>query len=157
ILVQSLTEPGSDQAGGAGQPQGRSAAQTGQPNPLFANQNRGTSSLSSPTGTTTSGGGGGGLNLTQGLETPQMDTKPNAVVVGNTKLIADPRENTIIVQGSAEAVDRVTKIIAQLDVRAPQVLISAVIGEFSLGDGFDSGVNYVLQSHPVTGFTRFNG
>ena len=154
ILVQSLTEPGSDQAGGGGPgAPGRQAAQTGQQNPLFANnQNRGS------TGSTTGGGGGGGgLNLTQGLETQQADTSPSAVVVGNTKLIADPRDNAIIVQGSGEAVDRVQKIIAQLDVRAPQVLISAVIGEFSLGDGIDSGVDYVLQSHPVTGFTRFQG
>jgi general secretion pathway protein D len=153
ILVQSLTEPGSDQgAGGApGQP-GRPAAQTSQQNPLFANQNRNTSSPGTSTGSS-----GGGLNLTQGLETQQQDTTPSAVVVGNTKLIADPRDNAIIIQGSGEAVDRVSKILDQLDVRAPQVLISAVIGEFSLGDGFESGVDYVLQSHPVTAFTRFTG
>jgi general secretion pathway protein D len=157
ILVQSLTEPGTDQAGGGQGQQGRSAAQTGQQNPLFANQNRGSSSSSSSGASSGTSSSGGGLNLTQGLETQQQDTTPSAVVVGNTKLIADPRDNAIIIQGSGEAVDRVTKIIAQLDVRAPQVLISAVIGEFSLGDGFESGVDYVLQSHPVTAFTRFTG
>ncbi len=102
-------------------------------------------------------GGGGGLNLTQGLETQQADTSPSAVVVGNTKLIADPRDNAIIVQGSGEAVDRVTKIIVQLDVRAPQVLISAVIGEFSLGGGVESGVDYILRSGSVAAFTNFTG
>ncbi len=153
ILVQSLTEPGSDQSGNAGAPgaAGRPAAQTGAQNPLFANnQNR------SASGSGTNAGGGG-LNLTQGLETQQTDTTPSAVVVGNTKLIADPRDNAIIIQGSGEAVDRVMKIIAQLDVRAPQVLISAVIGEFSLGNGIESGVDYILRSGAVTGFTNFTG
>ncbi len=157
ILVQSLTEPGSDQsgAGGAAGAQGRPAGQTGAQNPLFANnQNR---SAGGTGAGGTGAGGGGGLNLTQGLETQQADTSPSAVIVGNTKLIADPRDNAIIVQGSGEAVDRVSKIIAQLDVRAPQVLISAVIGEFSLGDGIDSGVDYLLRTGSVKGFTRFTG
>ncbi len=154
ILVQSLTEPGGDQSGGGAQGQGRAAAQTGQQNPLFANQNRNASNAGSSTGSGTSSGGGG-LNLTQGLETQQADTSPTAVVVGNTKLIADPRDNAIIVQGSGEAVDRVEKIIVKLDVRAPQVLISAVIGEFSLGNGIESGVDYILRSGSVTGFTNF--
>ncbi|OAI43130.1 hypothetical protein AYO41_02730 [Verrucomicrobia bacterium SCGC AG-212-E04] len=156
ILVQSLTEPGTDQSGGAGTPggQGRPAAQTGQQNPLFANQNRSATGTSTGTGSSSSGGG---LNLTQGLETQQADTSPSAVVVGNTKLIADPRDNAIIVQGSGEAVERVTQIIAQLDVRAPQVLISAVIGEFSLGGGIESGVDYILRSGSVSAFTNFTG
>ena len=156
ILVQSLTEPGSDQSGAAGAAggQGRPAGQTGAQNPLFANnQNRGAGG----TGAGGTGAGGGSLNLTQGLETQQADTSPSAVIVGNTKLIADPRDNAIIVQGSGEAVDRVSKIIAQLDVRAPQVLISAVIGEFSLGDGIDSGVDYLLRTGSVKGFTKFTG
>ncbi len=156
ILVASLTEPGSDQAGGTAQPgQGpRPAAQTGQQPSLFNNQNRNTGSSTGGTG----GGGGGGLNLTQGLETQSVDTTPTIQNVGSTKLIADPRENSIIIQGSAEARDRCFRILDELDVEAPQVAIYAIIGEFSLGNGIESGIDYVLnRANGVTAASRFTG
>lgn len=154
ILVASLTEPGTDGAGGAAAGN-RPAATTTNPganSSLFANQgNRGNTGGTSSTG-------GGGLNLTQGLETAPVDTTPTTATVGNTKLIADPRENSIIVQGSSEARDRCFKILEELDVEAPQVAIYAVIGEFSLGDGISSGIDYILnRAGPVTAGSNFTG
>ncbi|MBS0657932.1 MAG: hypothetical protein JSR82_06765 [Verrucomicrobia bacterium] len=154
ILIASLTEPGTDAAGGA-QGGARPAATTTNPGgntSLFANQgNRG-----GTTGST--GSSGGGLNLTQGLETAPVDTTPTTATVGNTKLIADPRENSIIVQGSSEARDRCFKILEELDVEAPQVAIYAVIGEFSLGDGISSGIDYILnRAGPITTGSNFTG
>lgn len=154
ILIASLTEPGTEGGGAQGAQGARPAATTsgaGTGSSLFAGgQARGTN-----TGGT---GGGGGVNLTQGLETAPVDTTPTTATVGNTKLIADPRENSIIVQGSSEARDRCFKILEQLDVEAPQVAIYAVIGEFSLGDGIDSGIDYVLnRAGGVTAGSNFTG
>lgn len=154
ILVASLTEPGTDGAGGAAAGARPAATTTGAGtnSSLFAGGNRGTSSSTGTSGT------GGGINLTQGLETAPVDTTPTTATVGNTKLIADPRENSIIVQGSSEARDRCFKIIEELDVEAPQVAIYAVIGEFSLGDGIDSGIDYILnRAGPITAASNFTG
>ena len=51
--------------------------------------------------------------------------------VGNTKLIADARANTIIVLGNREVVVKVEKILDEMDVKAPQVALSTVIGELT--------------------------
>ncbi len=156
ILVASLTEPGGDGSGAGAAAAGgaRPAGATGTPaNSLFPN--RSTSPNSSGSG---SGTGSGGLNLTQGLETQPVDTTPTIATVGNTKIIADSRDNAIIIQGSDEARDRVFKILDQLDVEAPQVAIYAIIGELSLGDGIQSGIDYILnRANGVTAGSNFTG
>ena len=61
-----------------------------------------------------------------------VDTTPKAVTVGNAKIIADQRANTIIVLGNREVVVKVAKILDEMDVKAPQVALSTVIGELTL-------------------------
>ena len=81
--------------------------------------------------------------------TPSRWTRrPTEATVGTTKIIADPRSNTIILLGSAEAQDKVSKVLDQLDIRAPQVVIRVVIGELSLGNNTEFGSNYLLQPQP---------
>ena len=67
------------------------------------------------------------------------------MTVGNTKLIADARANSIIVLGNREVVVKVEKILDEMDVKAPQVALSTVIGELSLNNNEEFGVDYFLQ------------
>ena len=83
--------------------------------------------------------------MSEELSTEPVDTAPQAVTVGNTKLIADSRANTIIVLGNRDVVVKVEKILDEMDVKAPQVALSTVIGELSLNNNEEFGVDYFLQ------------
>ncbi|PYL79499.1 MAG: hypothetical protein DMF21_12530 [Verrucomicrobia bacterium] len=131
VLVQALTEPGAAApAAEAGAP---GAAPSPQPAPLRTT----TTTAATTTGlvgaaTTTTGTTGGTLNISEELATQPVDTTPKAVTVGNAKLIADQRANAIIMLGSREVVAKVEKILDEMDVKAPQVALSTVIGELTL-------------------------
>ena len=83
--------------------------------------------------------------MTEELSTEPVDTAPQAVTVGNTKLIADARANTIIVLGNREVVVKVEKILDEMDVKAPQVALSTVIGELTLNNDEEFGVDYFCE------------
>src|SRR5207302_7519963 len=102
----------------------------------------------STTGTGLSGTSGGGtLNISEELSTQPVDTTPKAVVIGNAKIIADPRANTIIMLGNQEVVVKVEKILDEMDVKAPQVALSTVIGELTLMDNEEFGVDYFVRAN----------
>ena len=149
VLVQALTEPGEENQQG-GNLQGQQGRNQARANPT-PNQNQGT------TGTANTGGEGT-LQVTEELSTEPVDTAPQAVIVGNTKLIADARANTIIVLGNREVVVKVEKILDEMDVRAPQVALSTVIGELSLDNTEEFGVDYFAKyKNRVVGTSRNTG
>jgi type II secretion system protein D len=147
VLVQALTEPGAEAGAGAaggaaipgaspgqGQPQARRASYTG------------TSPFSSLTGGETGGtAGGGAVNISEELSTQPVDTTPKAVTIGNAKLIADQRANSIIVLGNREVVVKVEKILDEMDVKAPQVALSTVIGQLTLNNNEEFGVDWFAK------------
>jgi len=144
VLVQALTEPGAAQqpgpeAGGASPtPQAVRTATATAANPYTG----GTLSTSTTaTGTST----GSTLNISEELATQPVDTSPKAVTVGNAKLIADQRSNAIIMLGSREVVTKVEKILDEMDVKAPQVALSTVIGELTLNNDEEFGVDYFAK------------
>jgi Type II secretory pathway, component PulD len=148
VLVQALTEPGTEGAGavpGGGQP--GASPQPQQPQ----QQQRGTTNpYTGSTGTSGLGGlgttaGGSTLNISEELSTQPVDTTPKAVTVGNAKLIADQRANAIIILGSREVVVKVEKILDEMDVKAPQVALSTVIGELTLSNNEEFGVDYFAK------------
>src|SRR5436309_2707038 len=148
VLVEALTEPGTE-GGGAGAgavPGGGAPGQSPQPR----QQQRGTSSyggagalggLGGTSGTAT--GGGSTLNISEELSTQPVDTTPKAVIIGNAKLIADQRANSIIVVGSRDIVVKVNKILDEMDVKAPQVALSTVIGQLELSNNDEYGVDWL--------------
>ena len=84
-----------------------------------------------------------------------MDTVPKAVTVGNSKLIADQRSNSIIVLGNREVVVKVEKILDEMDVKAPQVALSTVIGELTLSNNEEFGVDYFAKyNKKLVGISR---
>ncbi|PYL99681.1 MAG: hypothetical protein DMF19_11755 [Verrucomicrobia bacterium] len=152
VLVQALTEPGGEQQqGGAGGTAGPQAGPTPQrtPNPTVTNPyNVGQASTAS----------GSNLNVSEELSTQPVDTAPKAVTVGNSKIIADQRANTIIVLGSREVVVKIEKILDEMDVKAPQVALATVIGELTLNNDEQFGVDYFVRANKKYALTtNFTG
>jgi len=154
VLVQALTEPGAAAQGAAeGAAPGASPTQPRRTTVATA-ANPATGTVASTSSTST----GSTLNISEELETQAVDTTPKAVTVGNAKIIADQRANTIIVLGNREVVVKVGKILDEMDVKAPQVALSTVIGELTLNSDEEFGVDYFLRANKkVVGTTNFTG
>jgi type II secretory pathway component GspD/PulD (secretin) len=109
------------------------------------------------TGSETGTAGGGTLNISEELSTQPVDTTPKAVTIGNAKLIADQRANSIIVLGNREVVVKVEKILDEMDVKAPQVALSTVIGQLTLNNNEEFGVDWFAKYNKrFVGISRNN-
>ena len=157
VIVQALTEPGQTTGEGAqGAVPGASATPSRHTTSTTAS-NYGTTQTST-SGSTTAGTGGGTLNISEELSTQPVDTTPKAVVIGNAKIIADQRANTIIMLGNQEIVVKVQKILDEMDVKAPQVALSTVIGELTLNNDEEFGIDYFAKyDRHVVGTSRNTG
>jgi general secretion pathway protein D len=145
VLVNALTEPGD---------QNQQGQQGLNPNQQ-RNQPRNQPTPSDQSGGTSSSGTESTLNISEQLATEPTDTTPQSVTVGNSKLIADARANTIIVLGTRDVVVKVFKILDEMDVKAPQVALSTVIGELTLNNDEEFGVDYFAKyKGKVVGFSR---
>ncbi len=159
ILVDSLKEQGTESNGGSS---GSAGASTPSPSrsggsnsnsSFFGNSgNSGGSSLGGLGG----GSGGGSSGFDDGGQAPEVDTKPTEATVGNNRLIADQRTNTIILLGGADAKSKVFKILDELDVRTPQVVIRTVIGELALANNDELGFQYLLRSNRGSLVSNYN-
>jgi general secretion pathway protein D len=146
VLVQALTEPGAEGAGAGGLPGGGLPGAS--PQPQQQQRGTGTNPYQGASNTTGLGGSsstGSTLNISEELSTQPVNTTPQAVTVGNSKLIADQRANSIIVLGNREVVVKVEKILDQMDVQAPQVALSTVIGQLTLSNNEEFGVDYFAK------------
>jgi type II secretion system protein D len=79
------------------------------------------------------------------LAFPAEESGPVSVLVGKTRVIADRQSNFIIVTGSEEAKRTAAETISRLDRRPPQVYLGMVIGQLTLGNGIDLGVDYLKK------------
>jgi type II secretion system protein D len=154
VVVKAISDPGQEGQGGAGagtgtlgnRPQG--AASTG--GNLFGNRT-GTQGTTGLGGGGTYGGGGGtgigasGATLSESLNAQEKDIRPQAITIGNARIIADNRANSIIVVGNRDVKEKLFAVIAQLDVRAPQVIIHTCIGQLTLSENEQFGVNYIVN------------
>lgn len=87
-----------------------------------------------------------GVNMgSEELAMPDIDTAPEARTVGSTRIIADKRSNAIIVMGNEESKRKIFHVLDEIDIRSPQVMLTAVIGELTLDDGEEFGVNYIYH------------
>jgi len=161
VLVQALAEPGAAAQPGGGAPElGASPSGSAAPRRTSSAVTTPYTSASSSTTNYGSSSTSGTLNVSEELETQPVDTTPRAVTVGNTKLIADHRANTIVILGNRDVVVKVEKILDEMDVKAPQVALSTVIGELTLSENEDFGVDYFVRHSrglDVAGTTNFTG
>jgi general secretion pathway protein D len=144
VLVQALTEPGTESGPGAGGGAGGLPSGGTTPSQGQGQQRQTTSPLNSYAGTQ-GGEGGSSLNISEELSTQPVDTVPKAVTIGNSKLIADQRANSIIILGNREVVTKVEKILDEMDVKAPQVALSTVIGQLTLSNNEEFGVDWFAK------------
>lgn len=89
------------------------------------------------------------------IQAPTEDNAPISVLVGKTRVVADPMANSILVMGRKEAIDKVNGLLDKLDRKPSQVYLSTVIGQLTLGDGFEFGVDYLsaLNNKDGTNFS----
>ncbi len=78
-------------------------------------------------------------------------------VLGQTKIIADERTNSLLIFASKEDLQSIHDIIDKLDVVLAQVLIEAIIMEVSLGDDLRYGVSYLQRPQQTGQFTGAGG
>ena len=74
---------------------------------------------------------------------PTVDNAPVSVLVGKTRVIADPMSNSIIVIGPKESIDKATMLLDRLDQKPSQVYLATVIGQLTLTDGLSTGIDYL--------------
>jgi general secretion pathway protein D len=96
------------------------------------------------------GSSGGVSSVTPPLQAPPQNNVPTVVTIGKTRILADNRSNSIIVFGSPDVVDRVFAMVDQLDRKPLQVYLATVIGELTVSEGFEFGID-ILQKFQHVG------
>lgn len=79
------------------------------------------------------------------IQGPTEDNAPVSVLVGKTRVVADPMSNTILVVGRKSEIEKVNGLLDKLDRKPAQVYLATVIGQLTLGDGFDFGFDYLAD------------
>ncbi len=95
---------------------------------------------SSDTATTATTGIGSRADVISG---PTENNAPVSVLVGKTRVVADPMSNTILVMGRKEDIDKTNGLLDKLDRKPAQVYLATVIGQLTLTDGMMSGIDYI--------------
>lgn len=78
------------------------------------------------------------------------DAKAGELTKDNTTVLADKRINGLVVMTEKELVPTIEQIIESMDVKLSQVLIETVIIEVQLGDGIDTGVDWIKRGKGTT-------
>ncbi len=79
---------------------------------------------------------------------PIDEVAPISVLIGKTRIVADRQANSIIIIGASSEQQIVLDMIDRLDRRPSQVYLATVIGELSLTDDIEFGVDYIQQFVP---------
>jgi len=78
------------------------------------------------------------------------DAKAGELTKDNTTVLADKRINGLVVMTEKELVPTIEQIIESMDVKLSQVLIETVIIEVQLGDGLDTGVDWIKRGRSTS-------
>lgn len=79
------------------------------------------------------------------LSAPEDNSAPLSVLIGKTRLVADVQANKLIAYGPAEDIAKITSLLDSLDHKPPQVYLATIIGQLSLDEGIEFGVDYLRQ------------
>jgi general secretion pathway protein D len=85
------------------------------------------------------------------LQEPNEQLGPQAVVVGRSRIISDSKDNKILVIGPPESVRKVKSILDLLDRRPQQVYLSTVIGQLTLTNDYQFGVDWLQTFKKISG------
>jgi general secretion pathway protein D len=114
----------------------------------------GSSGMAGNSGYGGSSGFGGGQSASSsfgtGSITPlEITKKPISVLIGNTFVIADSASSKFIATGPPDQIKALEELADEMDVRPRQILLSAIIGEFTLGDNFNFGLDWIQSLKKV--------
>lgn len=111
------------------------------------------------TGTAAAGGAGRGSfnNRLNQIRNAAGGGKEDIYVLGQAKIIADERTNSLLIFASKQDLVSISNIIEKLDVVLAQVLIEALVLEVSLNDSLEYGVSYIQRPKTTGRFTGFGG
>lgn len=144
-LLQDTTGGATQLPGGGTLQQQRGGNLTSSSSQLLSGRSttgtRGGQVLSTSGSSDTATGGTGSVNRADIIQGPTEDNAPVSVLVGKTRVVADPMSNTILVVGRQEEINKVTSMLDMLDRRPAQVYLATVIGQLNLGDDFDLGID----------------
>lgn len=118
------------------------------------NNRRGNSSSSRNSNNSAAGFGGAGSGSSGGslsLGDPNSSSAPESLLIGRTLLVADNITNSVIVQGPPSALQIIENLLNELDVKPEQVMISTVIGQLTLNNTTEFGLNYLMEGKDVSG------
>ncbi|MEI6536664.1 MAG: hypothetical protein WCN98_15065, partial [Verrucomicrobiaceae bacterium] len=119
---------------------------------LGADRGFGSSGIGS-SGYGSSGGGFGGLSSgSSGLQEHEL-VKAQSVVVGKTLLIVDPSGSRVFASGPPEQLRLLEQLAGELDKRPQQLLLSVILGESTLSDNFQFGLDWI---HTLESFGSSN-
>lgn len=148
VLANLLAERGDN--GKTEQPQIVSADnQNGQPGGGGGQGSQGGNDQNGSPGSSGGSTGGGDVGLAETTSFSAESTKPESVTVGNARIIADRSVNKILVIGPPEARDKAAKVLDMLDQRPKQVYLACVIGQLTLTNDTEFGINYLIKAGDV--------
>lgn len=149
VLAQDIM-PALEAALAQGKEEQEQIKKEGAPTPTTnANQNQ--SNYNSSSSTSGGSGGTGSVSaITPPLQAPVENNAPTVVSIGKARLLADNRSNSIIVFGSPDIVSRVFDMIDQLDRKPLQVYLATVIGQLTVTQGMEFGID-ILQKFQKVG------
>ncbi|WP_166442833.1 secretin N-terminal domain-containing protein [Phragmitibacter flavus] len=95
-------------------------------------------------GSSGSGGGGFGSGVSGGSGAGlEITPKAFSTLVANTLVIVDPASSSFFASGPPEQLRILNELADSLDVRPKQILLTTIIGEFTLGDDFKFGLDWI--------------
>ncbi|MBB5035209.1 secretin N-terminal domain-containing protein [Prosthecobacter vanneervenii] len=88
-------------------------------------------------------GGGMGMGSSSVSSDLAITKKPISILIANTLVIADPGTSKFFASGPPDQVKALEELAEELDVRPRQILLSTIIGTFTLGDNFNFGLDWI--------------
>jgi type II secretion system protein D len=146
VVGDMLSDAESESTGGTSQPSGGNTNS----NPF---SNTGGSSNSNSGGLSDTGG----VSRPDRLSDESQQGAPQAMTIGEIRIIGDNNSNSVIVYGPPEAKLRAKQILDLLDQRPKQVYLAVVIGQLRLDKGVDYGVNYLIRTNGFKPLNDFLG
>jgi general secretion pathway protein D len=141
-VVAAIKDPGEREGGGTAGAAGATGARpAGGAQQNNFNQNSGNNRFGS-----TSDSGGGGTTIGESLSTGDRESTPLVTELKNGTIIGDRLTNSIVVIGAADIKEKVFSLLDQLDTRPQQVMIYTIIGELTLKDDEQFGMEYILRN-----------
>ena len=114
--------------------------------------------FSNPTGAATPVAGAAGAPGSGDLTGTYLGVTPGGGFAGRgPRVIANPMNNTLLIQATAQEYESIQQLIRELDVPPRQVLIEAKIYSVDLSHAFSSNVTAALQALSGSGSTAATG